>query len=43
MVGNANANSIKMVVIKMVKSWVFLKNESEFAGEILFDKLFCGF
>lgn len=35
---DTDADGIEMVVIKMVKGGVFGQNESEFAGDMVFDK-----
>lgn len=41
MVGDADADSIKVVIVKMVKVWVFGQYQGEFAGEIFANEGFC--
>ena len=35
--GDADADFVKMVVIKVVKIWVFGEDEGELAGDVLFN------
>ncbi len=42
MVWNTNADSIKMVVIKMVKIGIFRQNKGELARGVFFNEVFGG-
>ena len=40
MVRDANADGIVVVVVKVMKSWIFGQDDGELAGEILVDERF---
>ncbi len=42
MVGDTNANSSKVVIIKMFEIRIFRENERKFAGDIFIDEWFGG-
>ncbi len=40
MIGNANTDGVVMIVVKVMKGWIFGQDDSEFAREVLVNERF---